>query len=144
MMIYDPRQPESSRGKTFDEMVLNIDVTTTILQLAGIEIPERYPGESLTAFYDKSPNNWRTSIFCEHRLENNPLLLKTECYRDGNWKFIRYEDHPDFFELYNLKEDGYEVNNLALDKNYSDKLDFYKQKCDSVARKLLSDRIQAN
>jgi len=144
MMIYDPRQPESSRGKSFDEMVLNIDVTPTILQLAGIEIPERYQGESLTAFYDKSPNNWRTSIFCEHRLENNPLLLKTECYRDGNWKFIRYEDHPDFFELYNLKEDGYEVNNLALDKNYSDKLDFYKQKCDSVARTLLSDRIQAN
>ena len=144
MIIYDPRQPESSRGKTFDEMVLNIDVTPTILQLAGIEIPERYPGASLTAFYDKTPKNWRSSIFCEHRLENNPLLLKTECYRDENWKFIRYEDHPDFFELYNLKEDGYEVNNLALDKNYTDKLDFYKQKCDSVAHKLLSDRVDIN
>jgi arylsulfatase A-like enzyme len=144
MMIYDPRQPESSRGKTFDEMVLNIDVTPTILQLSGIQIPERYQGLSLTSFYNKIPENWRTSIFCEHRLENNPLLLKTECYRDDEWKFIRYEDHPEFFELYNLKADLNEVNNLALNKSYADKLEFYKQKCDSVAHKLLSDRIQTN
>ena len=31
----------------------------------------------------------------------------------GTWKFIRYEDHPDFVELYNLKEDVNEVHNLA-------------------------------
>ncbi len=32
MIIYDPRQPQSSRGKSFDEMVLNVDITPTILK----------------------------------------------------------------------------------------------------------------
>lgn len=144
MIIYDPRQPEASRGKVFDEMVLNIDVTPTILHLGGVQSPERYQGSDLIAFYEKKPENWRTGIFCEHWLEKNSTILKTECFRDDTWKFIRYQDHPDFVELYNLKEDAKEVNNLAVDKNYADKIEFCKQKCDSAILKLMSDRVDIN
>lgn len=141
MIIYDPRQPKTKRGKIIDEMVLNVDITPTILELAGVSIPERYQGKTLTTFYYGHPENWRTSIFCEHRLEGNPLLLKTECIRDKTWKFIRYEDHPDFVELYNLKEDFNEVNNLATNKKYRDKVELYTKKCDSAANSLLLQRI---
>lgn len=141
MIIYDPRQPISNRGKTYDEMVLNVDITPTILKLAGLAVPEQYQGESLTSFYQGSPKKWRNAIFCEHRMEGNPLLLKTECYRDDTWKFIRYEDHPTFYELYNLKEDINEVRNLAFDKRFKDKVGFYAQQCDSAAGKLLSKRV---
>jgi len=144
MMIYDPRQPKSSGGKTIEEMVLNVDVTPTILKLAGVHIPERYPGESLTAFYNKKPENWRTSIFCEHWLENNSTILKTECFRDDTWKFIRYLDHPDFVELYNFKADVNETINLATDEKYADKLKNYALKCDSAAARLMLDRIKTN
>ena len=82
LIIYDPRQPVSLKGKSLEEMVLNVDVAPTILSLAGVEIPESYHGESLTAFYGATPGDWRSSIFCEHRLENNELLPKTECFRD--------------------------------------------------------------
>jgi len=142
MIIFDPRLPESERGKSLNEMVLNVDVTPTILKLAGVDIPESYHGESLTAFYDRASRDWRSSIFCEHRLENNPLLLKTECFRDGTWKFIRYDDTPGYYELYNHKEDFNETKNLALDKKYADRIEFYKQKCDSIASELLAERIQ--
>jgi len=141
LFIYDPRQPQSSQGKVFDEMVLNVDIPYTILKLAGVTVPERYPGENLTDFYKGYPGNWRTSIFCEHRLEGNPLLIKTECFRDNTWKFIRYEDHPDYIELYNLKEDPNEVNNLAFNKKYKTKVEFYRQKCDSATTKLMSQRV---
>jgi len=141
MIIYDPRQPESTRGKTFEEMVLNVDVTPTILELAGVNIPQRYQGESLAAFYQSIPEEWRTSIFCEHRLEGNELLLKTECVRDDTFKFIRYEDTPDFVELYNLKEDVNETDNLALDPANKELVRAYSQRCDSIAAKLMSDRI---
>lgn len=144
MIIYDPRQPKSSRGKMFDEMTLNVDIPPTILQLAGVVIPERYQGESLTAFYNGDPQNWRNSIFCEHRLEGNPLLPKNECYRDDTWKFIRYEDHPDFVELYNLKEDPFEVHNLAFKKEYQQKVASYAHKCDSAAARLLSERVRSD
>lgn len=141
LIIYDPREPEADRGKSIREMVLNVDVTPTILDLAGLEIPERYQGESLAAFYNGSPEDWRSSVFCEHRLENNDLLPKTECFRDETWKFIRYEARPELLELYNHKEDFLETNNLAYDDRYADKLEYYRQKCDSVVSSLLSDRI---
>jgi len=119
MIIYDPRQPESNRGMNLEQMVLNVDVTPTILALAGVDIPDSYHGESLTSFYNGLPNNWRSSIFCEHRLENNVLLPKTECYRDDTWKFIRYEAEPELIELYNHKEDPNEIENLAYNSSYA-------------------------
>jgi arylsulfatase A-like enzyme len=141
LMIYDPRQPLDERGKTFDEMVLNVDVTPTILNLAGVEVPESYHGESLTAFYGDEPAQWRKQIFLEHRLEGNPLLIKTDGIRDDTWKFIRYDDHPDFIELYNHREDPMETNNLAYDENYADKVKDFEQACDSIARKFVSERV---
>lgn len=141
MLIYDPRQPNNERSKTIDEMVLNIDITPTILDLAGVAKPVSYQGESLTAFYRESPEDWRNSIFCEHLWATNPSIPKTECYRDENWKFIRYEDHPDFIELYNHKKDVNEVRNLALEEGYANKIEYYKFLCDSIASKLLSERF---
>jgi len=143
LIIYDPRQPESKRGKTVNEMVLNIDITPTILALAGVDIPERYQGKSLTAFYNETPKDWRSSIFCEHRLENNALLPKTECFRDDTWKFIRYEADPGLIELYNHREDPNERKNLVHDLTYADKVSQYSYICDSIINRLMSDRVQS-
>ncbi len=142
LMIYDPRQPESQRGKTFDEMVLNIDVAPTILDLAGVDIPNTYQGESLAGFYGESPKNWRSSIFLEHRLEGNELLIKTEGVRDKTWKYIRYDDHPEYIEFYNHQEDFNETNNLAYDSEYADLVKQYALMTDSIVGKLLSERVQ--
>jgi len=142
MIIYDPRQPKSKRGRKIEQMVLNIDVTPTILTLAGVKIPARYQGESLTTFYNGVPKHWRSSIFCEHRLENNALLPKTECLRDDTWKFIRYEAAPDLIELYNFREDPNETRNLAYNSLYSERIIHYKSMCDSIISKLMADRVQ--
>jgi len=140
LIIFDPRQEEARRGKSPEEMVLNVDITPTILSLAGVDVPESYQGESLTVFSDGSPNEWRSEIFCEHRLENNELLPKTECVRDETWKFIRYEAYPDVIELYNHTGDKHETHNLALNEQYADTVEYFSQKCDSIADRLLSDR----
>ena len=92
----------------------------------------------------KATNIMRTSIFCEHRLENNELLPKTECIRDDTWKYIRYEAHPEFIELYKHKEDIHETRNLGMDEQYADKLEYYRQQCDSIAGRLLSERTGGN
>lgn len=140
LILYDPRQPEPQRGKTWDEMVLNVDITPTILELAGLAIPESYHGESLMAFYGQTPKEWRSSIFLEHRLEGNPLLIKTDGIRDNTWKFIRYDDHPEFIELYNHQEDFNETKNLAFDSEYADLVKQYAAACDSIVGKLMADR----
>ena len=125
-------------------MVLNVDITPTILALAGVDIPKSYHGESLTAFYNEIPKDWRSSIFCEHLLENNVLLPKTECFRDNTWKYIRYESNPDFVELYNHKEDPNETENLAYNPTYTDEVANYSYMCDSIFSKFMSDRVQNN
>ena len=140
LMIYDPRQAESERGKTFEEMVLNLDIASTILDLAGVEIPKTYQGESLVSFYDDNTENWRSSAFFEHQREGESLLPKTESFRDQTYKFIRYEANPEFVELYNLKEDSNEVNNLAYENTYKDLVKLYSKKCDSVVAELMAKR----
>jgi len=143
LIIYDPRQPKNKQGKTFSEMVLNVDITPTILSMAGVDIPREYQGESLTAFYEGTPDSWRSGIYLEHRLENNPKLLKTEGYRDEAFKFIRYDD-SDFIELYHHKTDFNEVNNLAVDVGYAAKVDYYSNKCDSIINELIQKRKMTN
>jgi arylsulfatase A-like enzyme len=142
LIIYDPRVPVSTRGKTFDEMVLNIDITPTILHLAGIDVPPRYQGESLLPFYYGKPDNWRTGIFLEHRMEINPLIPRVYGYRDDSWKFIGYDDKPGLIELYNHREDLHETRNLALLPQYADKVDYYRSICDSIIDRLISDRVK--
>ena len=53
--LYERMQPESEQGKTLRDMVLNVDITPTILKLAGVDIPESYQGESLIVFYRNTP-----------------------------------------------------------------------------------------
>ncbi|MCC5939223.1 MAG: sulfatase [Lunatimonas sp.] len=140
LIVYDPRLSETQRGKTFSEMVLNVDITPTLLDLAGVTIPSEYQGESLTAFYRGKPQAWRSGIYLEHRLENNPSLLKTAGYRDDAYKFIRYDDY-DYLELYHHKTDTDEVHNLALDPGFADKVSFYAQVVDSITHRLLDARV---
>jgi hypothetical protein len=44
--------------------------------------------------------------------------------------------------LYNHKKDFHETINLASDEKYAEKIEYYKQKCDSIASKLLAERIE--
>ncbi|WP_439481351.1 sulfatase family protein [Cyclobacterium plantarum] len=140
LMIFDPRQPEENRKKIHSQLVSNLDVSATILSLAGVEVPGSYHGSSLTAFYKGAPADWRSGVFLEHRLENNEKLLKTEGYRDDEFKFIRYDD-SDLIELYHHKTDFNEVNNLASDEKYADKVAYYSSKCDSIIHELMLQRV---
>lgn len=140
LMVYDPRQPENNRGKRYTQPVLNVDVTPTLLSLAGVQIPDSYAGRSLTEFYTGAPEDWRRGVFLEHRLENNPKLLKTEGYRDEAYKFIRYDD-SDLIELYHHKTDVHEVNNLALDEAYAGLITQYSTTCDSIIQQLMHKRV---
>jgi arylsulfatase A-like enzyme len=141
LILYDPRQPAANRGRILPQVALNIDVAPTILDLAGLDIPDHYHGSSLAAFHQPTAPNWRSAFFAEHRREGDPLLLRTEGIRDENWKFIRYDDFP-YVELYNHREDPDETINLALDPAYAPILQRYQSVCDSLVAKFLGDRVE--
>jgi alpha-L-rhamnosidase len=129
LIIYDPR---IKNQKDNDEMVLNIDVTATMLDLAGIEIPDLWQGKSLVPLVTGAANTLnRDTILLEHLWEN-PAIPSSEAVRTQEWKYLRYINDKSVEELYNLKEDPIEVNNLARDEKYREVLIEMRNKTDEL------------
>ncbi len=106
-----------SKGKVIDDMVLNIDIAPTFLDLAGISLPPEMQGASwkkLAAGEDSS--NWRKSFFAEYfrELGDTPTCIGV---RTANSKLVKYLDHPEWTEVFDLNADPYEIKNLATDQN---------------------------
>ncbi|MGB7396120.1 MAG: sulfatase, partial [Pricia sp.] len=129
LMVFDPR---IKKQKDSEEMALNIDVPSTILDLAGLESPETWQGKSLMPLIQGKTNSLeRDTVLIEHiwEFENIP---PSEGVRTKDWKYFRYVNDQSIEELYDLKKDPREVDNLADDQTYSDKLEAFRQKTDEL------------
>lgn len=120
MLVRYPR--EFARGKRVDEMVLNIDLAPTLLDLAGIAAPAEMQGASWRGLAaGRGAANWRKSFLAEYykELGNVPT---TYCLRTTTHKLVKYPDHPEWTELFDLRSDPYETRNLASDRELSARL----------------------
>ena len=121
LVVYDPRLPDNQRGRIVKPMALNIDLTSTILELGDLPIPEHYQGRSLMPVMKKNSSeslDWRKDIFCEHLMENE-IIPKWEGVRTRRYKYARYfEQDPAYEFLHDLKKDPTELKNLVSDPNY--------------------------
>ncbi|MBD3415286.1 MAG: sulfatase-like hydrolase/transferase [Candidatus Aminicenantes bacterium] len=135
LIIYDPRMAKTRRGTIDSRLVLNVDIAPTILNLAGLSIPQKIQGESLVPNLNGSLVNSRKEILTEH-LWDHPEIPQTEAVRTQQWKYIRYPQHPEFEELYDLQNDSIEKNNLVLDKRYSEIRAKLRMSCDHLIQKI--------
>ena len=127
LIIYDPRV---ENHQDVNDMVLNIDVTKTILDLAGIQTPEIYQGISLLPYVTTGKHKEiRESILFEH-LWKKDEIPSSEAIRTEKWKYFRYRfiDTPE--ELYDLQNDPMETNNLAFDPKYQEVFQQLRDECD--------------
>ena len=132
LIIYDPRNKEH---KDVEQMALNIDVPSTILDFAGIEAPKSWHGKSLKPFInEKNVNLERDTILIEH-LWDFKNIAPSEGVRTQEWKYFRYVDDKSIEELYNLKDDPRETNNLIHDEQYQDVLNNLRAKCEDLIEK---------
>ncbi len=129
LIIYDPR---AKVHRTVEDMVLNIDVPSTILDLAGLEPPKSWHGESLKPIVHGEKKGWdRDTVLLEHIWEFEHIP-PSEGVRTKDWKYFRYVNDKSVEELYHLKTDPKEVNNLASDENYQAVLVKLRQKSDAL------------
>ena len=152
--IYDPRLPESKRGKTISALVSSLDIPVTILDYAGINAPEPMTGMSLVPLINNESLRWRDELFleCLFTLRDNPF---SEGIRSGNWKYIRMykgvvrfsekdldfrNRAPDFEQLFNLSDDPGEKLNLISDQRYSSILNALREKVADYSMRINSDR----
>ena len=128
MIIFDPRAPAVRRGQTCDELVLNIDVAPTILDLAGLTIPSAMQGQSLLPLLRHPGQPFRESFFYEHTFSNAPTpprhIERSEGVRTRDWKYTVYVDQtgPEREELYDVRRDPLEMNNLVSDPAQQERL----------------------
>lgn len=135
LIILDPRLPEKNHGRLIRDMVINIDLTPTILDLAGVSIPAIYQGKSLVPFVNGKESSWRSAILTEH-LWDRADIPQTEGLRTENWKYIRYLQHPEYQELYDLDNDPWEGKNLAYDPKYRNQLNQLRQRCKNLVEQI--------
>ena len=109
-------------GSTSSEMVLNIDVAPTLIELAGGNIPEKMQGKSLLPLLKQEDTDWRESIMYEYYQERYaPGLVTTVGVRNERYKYIESPDLPnDINELYDLEKDPGEMDNKINDPEYKE------------------------
>jgi arylsulfatase A-like enzyme len=106
--------------------VSNVDIAPTILDLAGLPIPERMHGLSIKPLLKDNIALEREFVFLELPTPNPSLeTLPAFGLRSTRWKFIQtYENGLDepltFEELYDLKNDPYELRNVVVESEHQD------------------------
>ena len=110
------------------EMVQNIDYAPTFLELAGVEVPEDIQGVSLLPLLKgEHPKDWRKSLyyhFYEYPAEH--MVKRHYGVRTDRYKLIHFYNDIDEWELFDLKNDPFEMNNLIDNPDYADVLDSMK------------------
>ncbi len=100
-IVYDPR-PQTQKGVVRDAMVLNIDVAPTLLDLAGVEVPDVMDGKSLVPLISGpatrdsrlAQEEWRSHFFFEHYHSgaNRNYIARNEGVRTLDAKYLRWVD----------------------------------------------------
>ena len=101
-------------GSTAPEMVLNLDVAPTFLELAGVAVPPSMQGRSMVPMLrGERPHDWRKDWLYEYyEYPGSHDVRKHRGVRTERYKFIHYYEAPEEFELYDLQEDPGELHNL--------------------------------
>ena len=112
MMLRYPGEVKPGTAK--DEMVLNLDIAPTLLDIAGVSIPSEMQGKSFLPLAEgKQGSQWRKDWLYEYYeypgFEN---VRPCRGVRTERYKFIHFFTEPQEFELYDLKSDPDEMNNL--------------------------------
>jgi arylsulfatase A-like enzyme len=102
------------KGKVVDEMVLNIDFAPTALDFAGEPVHPRMQGCSWKPLLVGAARDWRRSFYYEYFVDSTfPKIPPVQALRTETAKLIVYPGHEDWTELYDLRNDSFETNNLV-------------------------------
>lgn len=118
-------------GTRVEQMVLNLDIAPTMLELAGVEAPAtaRFDGRSfLPLLKGESPAKpWRDHILYEYHWEwNFPATPTLFAIRTDRYKYIYYHGVWDSDGFYDLQTDPHERMNLIHVPAYREQIDKLK------------------
>jgi arylsulfatase A-like enzyme len=105
-------------GTQVDELVQNIDYAPTLLSAAGIPTPADMQGQSLLPLLAEGQNiNWRQQIYYHYYTNGEHNVPRHDGVRTSRYKLINYYTDGTY-ELFDLKNDPNELNNLYENPEY--------------------------
>ena len=133
-IVYDPRVEKEQKGLANDQMVLNIDVAPTILDYAGINVPETMQGKSVRNILYKKNTSLRNDFLFEHPFKYK-TLPRSEGVITEEWKYVRFIDRQKGYEwMYHTGDDPKEKQNLAEDGKYVDEKARLKKRFEELVK----------
>ena len=128
-------------GLQSDALVELTDIAPTLLELAGLRIPERTQGPSLLPILTgrAAPDHHRDFVRCEsYDSFNLPNQTWGTMYRDRRWKVVVYHGHGTQLlagELYDMERDPHEFGSLWDDPEHrAIKLELLQRSFDATVR----------
>lgn len=117
LLIRYPRRFKARQ--TRQQMVLNIDIAPTVLDLADITVPDWMHGRSIVPVLESKKALWRKDWLYEYfEFPGVHQVRKHRGIRTERYKLIHYFEDPEEFELYDLRKDPKEKRNLYGESEY--------------------------
>jgi N-acetylglucosamine-6-sulfatase len=112
--------PRVRAGAEPTGMALTTDLAPTIIELTGAPALPNIDGRSLVPLFSRTPDDWRKSFLIEYTTDivfPRTLKMGYDAVRTERYKFIRYRDLEGMNELYDLRDDPFELSNLINSPN---------------------------
>lgn len=112
---------EIKAGSVSEDIVLNLDFAETFLDFAGAAKGADMQGRSIRPLLrGKTPGDWRTSMYYHYYEYPGWHMVKRHYgIRTKRYKLIHFYYDIDAWELYDLKKDPNELNNVYDDPAYA-------------------------
>jgi arylsulfatase A-like enzyme len=108
--------PDLTGRRAVDGMALNIDIAPTLLDAAGVPPPAGIHGRSLMPLMQGKSTDWRKDFVYEYEWEQDfPYTPTITGLRTEQWSFAQFQGIWDISELYDIRKDPHQMNNLVRD-----------------------------
>ncbi len=128
-------------GTRVRQMVLNVDLAPSIMDICGAKPLEDIDGRSWQPLLRGMRSAWRESFVYFYNYESEfPYTPNVRGVRTADWKYIRYphgDNGPDRHkaELYHVFNDPLEIHNLVDDPRAANKLAELKKEYDRLLKR---------
>ena len=120
---------EIKPGTVIDELVQNLDFAPTILDYANVPVPSDMQGESFRDLVGGRSEKWRDAVYYTYYEYPSVHMVKRHYgIATKQYKLIHFYYDVDEWEMYDLKEDPDEMNNIYNDPEYAEvRADLYQK-----------------
>jgi arylsulfatase A-like enzyme len=108
-------------GSVNKDMVSNIDLAETFLEVAGADVPDDMQGRSMVPILKgKTPSNWRKEHYYHYyEYPGSHMVKRHYGMSTERYKIMHYYYDIDEWELYDLQADPQEMKNVYDDPAYA-------------------------